>query len=123
MDEVEADGGNTGAATSGDAKRQRKRKIACLDRTLNVDIRTLPPEVISDCSEKRSIQLYIEERRYVWLRVEDVPWAVKYMYIQNMLKGVPFASDDPRGPSGAASSSGGAASSSAGALVMRSAPR
>ena len=63
------------------------------------------PEQDPLCQEVRKIKLFIEDRKQLWLHLNDMDWAVRYLYVQNMLKGVPMVSGDSAGPSG---SSGGA---------------
>ena len=46
--------------------------------------------------------LFIWDRRSVWLSMDDVDWAVKYMYAQNVLKGVGYVPPDSAGPSAGA---------------------
>ena len=79
-------------------KRARYYKNHAKGRILDIDFPKYPPEIVADCREKRSIQLLIATRQQVWLRLEDVPWAVKYLYIQGVLKGVPLVAADSRGP-------------------------
>ena len=106
MNEVECDVADDQAAEGtrgrGD-KRARYHKNSVKGHILDLDIQKDPPEVFKDCREKRSIQLLIEDRRQVWLRLEDVPWAVKYLYIQHLLKGVPLVAPDSQGPTCSAS--------------------
>ena len=33
------------------------------------------------------LRLFIVDRKQVWLCIDDVEWAWRYMYVQNMLKG------------------------------------
>ena len=47
------------------------------------------PEENPNCTEVRKIRLYIEDRQQIWLDLEDVVWAVRYLYIQNLLNGGP----------------------------------
>ena len=49
---------------------------------------------------QRKIALYILDRKTIWLALEDVAWVVRYLYVQNMLKGVPLVQPDSTGPSG-----------------------
>ena len=51
-----------------------------------------------NCTEMRNIRMYVEDRKQLWLDLADVDWCVKYLYIQNHLKGVPLVSDDSTGP-------------------------
>ena len=50
-------------------------------------------------TEMRKIALYIQDRVSIWLDIDDVPWAVRFLYIQNLLKGVPLIHSDSTGPS------------------------
>ena len=56
------------------------------------------PEEDPDCTEVRQIRLYVVDRKVVWLHIDDVEWAVRYLYVQNLLKGVPLVLDDSAGP-------------------------
>ena len=56
------------------------------------------PEDAPNCTEVRNIRLYIEDRVQVWLDLTDVEWAVRFLYVQNLLKGVPLIPEDSTGP-------------------------
>ena len=61
------------------------------------------PEVTDAAQGQRKIKLYVVDRRQIWHCIDDVEWAVRYLYTQNLLKGVPLVSDDsprPCGPGG-----------------------
>jgi hypothetical protein len=60
----------------------------------------VPPEEDPTSTAERRITLYIADRLTVWLALEDVAWAVKFLYVQNVLKGVPMVDADDAGPSG-----------------------
>ena len=47
----------------------------------------------------RTIQLYVVDRKQVWLDLDDVEWALRFLYMQFVLKGVPVVSPDDAGPS------------------------
>ena len=36
----------------------------------------------------------------MWLALDDVAWAVRFLYVQHMLRGVPLVDADDAGPSG-----------------------
>ena len=59
--------------------------------TLNVPVRC--PGQHPNCTELRRIRLYITDRRSFWLDLADVEWAVRYLYIQNLLNGCPADSN------------------------------
>ena len=62
------------------------------------DVPARCPEEDAQRTEVRQIKLYVVVRKEVWLYIEDVEWAVRYMYVQNVLKGVPLVPDDSTGP-------------------------
>ena len=64
--------------------------------TLDVLVRS--PEEDPDCTDVRHIRLYVVDRKAVWLHIDDVDWAVRYLYMQNRLKGAPLVPDDSAGP-------------------------
>ena len=53
------------------------------------------------CTYKHKARLLVVHRSQVWLQIDDVNWAVKYMYSQHVLKGVAYVSPDDAGPSAA----------------------
>ena len=56
------------------------------------------PEVAPNYTEVRKIRLYIEDRVQVWLDLADVEWAVRFLYVHNLLKGVLLIPEDSTGP-------------------------
>ena len=100
MNEIECEDTKEPVTRGRGVKRARYYKNAAKNRVLDVDVPDQPPEVVKDCRVKRSIQLYIIDRKQIWLRIDDVAWALKYLYIQNLLKGVPLLAPGSAGPSG-----------------------
>ena len=86
-------------------KRARYYKNHAKHKLLDIDFPRHPPELVKDGKDKRSVRIYIIDRKQVWLQIDDVPWAMKYLYVQNLLKGVPLVAPDSEGPSAAAASS------------------
>ena len=56
------------------------------------------PEENPNCTDRRKVRVYIEDRKQIWLDINDLDWAVRVLYIQNQLKGVPLIPDDSLGP-------------------------
>lgn len=106
QDDVNADRDRHG----GGAKRARKN--IAKHRFLEMELAMHPPEIVRNCSARKSILLFIVDRRQIWLRLSDVAWAVKYLYIQSLMKGVPMVAEDSRGPGEAQPSSNGTGDSS-----------
>ena len=61
---------------------------------VTLDVLVPSPEEDPDCTEVRQIRLYVVDRLTLWLRIDDVEWAVRYLYVQNVLKGVPLFPED-----------------------------
>ena len=57
------------------------------------------PEEDPMSTSTRTIQLYVVDRKQVWLDIDDVEWALRFLYMQFALKGVPVVSPDDAGPS------------------------
>ncbi len=38
------------------------------------------------------------DRQQIWLDSDDVDWAVRYLYVQNLLRGVPLVAPTDAGP-------------------------
>ena len=59
------------------------------------------PEIDPKCKQMRPVTLFIEDRITLWLSLDDLPWAIKYLFDQNQLKGVPVVDDGDVGPGAA----------------------
>ena len=94
-----------GNGHGGGVKRARYSKNIAKHRFLEVDMAMHPPEIVRNCTAKKSVLLFIVDRRQIWLRLTDVPWAVKYLYVQSLMKGIPMVADDCQGPGEPAPSS------------------
>ena len=81
------------------SSKQRRQFIANKHKVVETEFPQVPPEVDPHCEANRKVRLYIADRKQVYLHQQDVDWAVKYMYAQNMLKGVGFVPGDSAGPS------------------------
>ena len=79
--------------------RVRYYKNACKKSIVEIEFPEHTPEVAKDGKDVRKIRLYIEDRLKVWLHIDDVPWGVKWMYMQYVVKGDPLAATDSSDPS------------------------
>ena len=82
-------------------KRNRYYKNHVKNTVVTVNMPMRCPEQDPTCQDVRRIKLFIEDRKQIWLHINDVPWAVQYLYVQNLLKGVPIVHPDSAGPGGA----------------------
>jgi hypothetical protein len=79
-------------------KRMRYYENPAKDSICTFDMPVRCPEEDPDPTELRQIKLYVKDRKAIWLHIDDVEWAVRYLYVQNLLKGVPLVADDSPGP-------------------------
>jgi hypothetical protein len=56
------------------------------------------PEIDPTGTKLRTVTVYVQDRLQIWLSVDDVAWAVEYLYKQNSLKGIPVVAADDAGP-------------------------
>ena len=56
------------------------------------------PEVDPNGTKRRNVSVYVEDRKTIWLSIDDVAWAVQYLYTQNQLKGIPMVAANDAGP-------------------------
>ena len=82
-------------------KRMRYFRNPARDSIVTFDVPARCPEEDAHCTEVRQIKLHIVDRKEVWLHVGDVEWAVRYLYVQNLFKGVPLVPDGSAGPGNA----------------------
>ena len=103
IDGADSPGGPQGTKVAGvkGVKRARYYKNHCKNTVVTASLPARSPEEDPNCTDVRKLKLFIEDRKKVWLHLDDVPWAVRYLYGQNMLKGVPLVSPDSAGPGGA----------------------
>ena len=105
MIEVEADKEDPPSASKTKGRGQKRTRYYRNPRTktvLTVEKLVRCPQEDPACTEVRRIRLYIEDRKQIWLDLADVDWAVRYLFVQNHLKGVPLIPDDSTGPSSVA---------------------
>ena len=100
MQEIEVDDGTHSRSRGGQSKarvrypRQNKAK----NRLVTVIAPAVSPEEDPMSTSTRTIQLYVVDRKQVWLDLDDVEWALRFLYMQFALKGVPVVSPDDTGP-------------------------
>jgi hypothetical protein len=96
--EAQADNGQASETGGGKAKRARLGKNPAKNKVVSYELPSHPPELGVEENVERRIKLYIKDRKQIWLHINDLEWAVRYLYIQDFLKGVPRVSPDSTGP-------------------------
>ena len=79
--------------------RYKPRSNQAKGKILEVEMPVQCPEVDpEEVGGKRTVSMYIVDRQQLWLDSHDVDWAVRYLYVQNLLRGVPLVSPTDEGP-------------------------
>ena len=88
--------------TRGDGgSRTRYYKNHAANSTVRVTLAASPPELRGHTEYTdgtREVRLFVVDRKVIWLHLSDVAWAVHYLYVQCLLKGVPLVAPDSTGP-------------------------
>ena len=100
MNDIDAPFVETPRKTRGSGVK-RQKNTATVGKVVTVELPLRSPEMDPTCKHKYKARLFVEHRSQVWLHLDDVNWAVKYMYSQYVLKGVAYVSPDDAGPSAA----------------------
>ena len=100
MDEVQVT--EAAPAVAGNKRKRnaaypRRNRNSARGKFLKCEMPEKCPEAFPDCGAKRIVRLYVHYKRTVWLLLKDVDWAVKYMYAQNVLKGVASVAQNDAG--------------------------
>ena len=110
MDDIEDDRPAKIPRTQVDAKddgkriRYRKGSNAAKGKFLELEMPVNCPEVDPDgVGETCIVRLHIYDRQQIWIDVDNLDWAVRYLYAQNLLRGVQLVGDDDTGPGSPAS--------------------
>ena len=81
-------------------KRMRYYHNLARDSIATFDMPVRCPEEDPHCTDVRQIRLYVVDRSVVWLHMNHLEWATRYLYTQNLLKGVALVPDDSPGLGG-----------------------
>ena len=103
MDEVVGgdDAGPPNAKRRRGAVSQRRLRInPCKGKVFTFTMPSLCPEAFPNNTATRRISLLMLDHQTIWLSIDDVDWAIKYLYAQYALKNVRVLADDDSGPCG-----------------------
>ena len=59
-----------------------------------------PPEAVTggDAPNKRKVSVFLEGSGMLWLHSDDLEWLIRFLLIQQQLKGVPVVAPEDEGP-------------------------
>ena len=88
-----------GGGEKAEDKRKRYSKNQAKGKIVQFPMQVLPPQVDPNAEAGVcDVLLYIVDRQQIWIDSNNVDWAVRYLYAQNILKGVPLVDGDDQGP-------------------------
>ena len=99
-DDSQQKGAKTMAVTD---KRMRYYKNTYKNKVVEMEVDIDPRELVGhpEYQEgKKQVRMFIADRQQLWLDIAELPWAVRYLWVQHLLKGVPLVAPDDAGPSG-----------------------
>ena len=96
--EVDNDTHSRSRGVEGRARLRYPKQNKANNRLVTVTAPAVSPEEDPMSTSTRNIQLYVVDRKQVWLDIDDVEWALRFLYMQYVLKGVPVVSPDDTGP-------------------------
>ena len=86
--------------------RSRYYQNMAKNSIVTVNLPTRCHEIDPSCKQMRPVKLFIVDRKSIWLSINDVPWAIRWLFDQHHLKGIPVVADDDAGPKAAVASPG-----------------
>ena len=99
MDDILEGAASSPRVTTPQGQRRGRRHTTHSQNTvLTVRMPVRCPEADPTCTEFREVKLYVKDLDTIFLHIDDVEWAVKYLFAQSELKGVPKVDDDSTGP-------------------------
>ena len=62
-----------------------------------------PPEALTggEAPNPRAVSVFVEGSGTLWLHSDDLEWLIRFLVIQQQLKGVPVVAEDDEGPDAA----------------------
>ena len=88
-----------GGGAKTDTSRTRYTKNFAKGKILQIQMPVHAPEVDPEgVGGTCDVSLYIVDRQQVWIDYTNMDWAVRYLYVQNLLRGVPLVDPNDAGP-------------------------
>ncbi len=92
-------------ALQNNKKKERKKGHAFMPQVVRVTMPEWPPEALTggEAVIPRTVHVWVEGTGTLWLHWQDLEWMIRFLVIQQQLKGVPVVAEDDEGPDAAAS--------------------
>ena len=84
-------------------KRKGNKKHAFVSQVVRITMPDWPPEAVTggDAPNKRKVSVFVEGNGMLWLNSNDLECFIRFLRIQQQLKGVPVVAPDDAGPDAA----------------------
>ena len=71
-------------ATKGQGQKRTRYYANCAKATAQtVSMPVRCPEEDPVCTDVRRVRLHVQDRKTIWLHIDDVEWAVRFLFMQN----------------------------------------
>ena len=86
-------------------KKGRENKYSFVSQVVRLTMPEWPPEALtgSEVQVPRAVSVFVEGSGTLWLHSDDLEWLIRFLVIQQQLKGVPVVAEDDEGPDAAES--------------------
>ena len=72
-------------------------RIVAKNCIVTVNLASRCREIDPTRTQMRPVKLFITDRKTVWMSIDDVGWAISYLFDHHHLEGVPLVDDDDAG--------------------------
>ena len=84
-------------------KKGGKKRNSFVSQVVRVIMPEWPPEALTggEAVIPRTVHIFVEGSGTLWLHSDDLEWFIRFLMIQQQLKGVPVVAEDDEGPDAA----------------------
>ena len=80
-------------------KKNHKRGLHFIKQVCQIPMKEWPPEMTPDSPNiDRMVSVYLDGTKKIWLHLDDLPWLIRSVYIEQQLKGVAVVPSGDEGP-------------------------
>ena len=84
-------------------KKGGKKRNSFVSQVVRITMPDWPPEALTggEVNNPRAVHVWVEGNGTLWLHWQDLEWMIRFLVIQQQLKGVPVVAEDDEGPDAA----------------------
>ena len=84
-------------------KKGGKKRNSFVSQVVRITMPDWPPEALTggEAPNPRAVSVFVEGTGVLWIHSDDLEWLIRFLVIQQQLKGVPVVAEDDEGPDAA----------------------